>query len=130
MSINETKKPKKGRPAVDSEAVNLRLTRELLDAIDIFRSGFDDIPNRPEAVRRLIQMGLTLRDRSVDLLDALEGADLLTDDRLATEAAALDEAISRKLYTRTQGRRSMTVEEINTFREAYARALEIIKADR
>ena len=75
-------------------------------------------------------MGLTLRDRSVDLLDALEGADLLTDDRLATEAAALDEAISRKLYTRTQGRRSMTVEEINTFREAYARALEIIKADR
>lgn len=52
-SINETKKLKKGRPSVDTEAVNLRLQRDLLTALDGFRRDEDDLPNRPEALRRI-----------------------------------------------------------------------------
>jgi hypothetical protein len=53
-SINETKKPKKGRPTVDSEPVNLRLPRELLVALEEYRRGMPSIPTRPEAIRQLM----------------------------------------------------------------------------
>lgn len=58
MSINETNKPKRGRPSVDSEAINLRLPRDVLDIVDDFRRGQSDLPTRPEAVRRLILLGI------------------------------------------------------------------------
>lgn len=54
-SIDDTKKPKKGRPAVDTEAVNLRLPREMLDAIEEYRREQDDIPTRQEAIRHMLQ---------------------------------------------------------------------------
>lgn len=54
MSINETKKPKKGRPAVDTEPVNLRLPRDVIDALDARRRAESDLPTRPEAIRRII----------------------------------------------------------------------------
>ena len=53
-SIDDTKKPKSGRPRADTEAVNLRLPRELLAALDDFRRGQDDLPTRPEAIRRIL----------------------------------------------------------------------------
>lgn len=53
-SIDGTKKPKKGRPAVDTEAVNLRLPREILDKIEEYRRKQDDIPTRQEAIRLII----------------------------------------------------------------------------
>lgn len=53
-AIDKTIKPKKGRPPVDSEAVNLRLPRELLDALDDFRRTEADLPTRPEAIRRAL----------------------------------------------------------------------------
>lgn len=53
-SIDGTNKPKKGRPPVDSEAVNLRLTRDLIGALDEFRRGQADLPTRPEAIRRIL----------------------------------------------------------------------------
>ena len=54
MSINETKKPKKGRPAVDTEPVNLRLPRDVIEALDARRREEPDIPSRPEAIRRIL----------------------------------------------------------------------------
>lgn len=60
-SIDDTKKPKKGRPVVDTEPVNLRLPREMIEAIDAFRKAESDLPTRPEGIRRLLSE--TLKDR-------------------------------------------------------------------
>lgn len=64
MSINETEKPKKrGRPPVDSEAINLRLRIDVIERIDDFRRELPDLPTRPEAIRRLIDLGLEASKR-------------------------------------------------------------------
>lgn len=57
-SIDDTNKRKKGRPAVDTEAVNLRLPREIIDAIEEYRRKQRDIPTRPEAIRQMLQSWL------------------------------------------------------------------------
>jgi len=57
MSIYGSKKPK-GRPSVDSEAVNVRIERQMLDALDDWRRHQSDVPTRPEAIRRLLAKGL------------------------------------------------------------------------
>lgn len=62
MSIDSAKKPKKGRPPVDSEAVNVRIDRDGLLALDGWRRNQEDLPSRPEAIRRLIQRGLASHD--------------------------------------------------------------------
>lgn len=54
MSIDGTKKSRKGRPPVDTEAVNLRLPREMIVAIDALRRGHDDPPTRPELIRTIL----------------------------------------------------------------------------
>jgi hypothetical protein len=56
-TIDGAKKPK-GRPAVDSEAVNVRMERALLARVDDWRRSVDDLPSRPEAIRRLVDKGL------------------------------------------------------------------------
>ena len=43
-----------GRPRIDTEAINLRLPREMLDAIDSRRRLEPDPPTRPEMIRRLL----------------------------------------------------------------------------
>ncbi len=43
---------KGGRPRVDSEAISLRLHRDMIDAVDSFRASQEDNPSRPEAIRR------------------------------------------------------------------------------
>jgi uncharacterized protein (DUF4415 family) len=45
---------KTGRPRRDTEAVNVRLDRDMLDAIDTFRSEQDPSLSRPEAIRRAL----------------------------------------------------------------------------
>ncbi|CAH1661649.1 Ribbon-helix-helix protein, CopG family [Hyphomicrobiales bacterium] len=53
----KTQKPERnkgGRPSVDSEAITLRLPRELIDAIDNQRRIEADLPNRQEMIRRII----------------------------------------------------------------------------
>ena len=58
MSIADAKKSTRGRPAVDSEAVNVRMERLMLVALDDWRRARSDLPTRPEAIRRLIEVGL------------------------------------------------------------------------
>lgn len=51
-------KNSRGRPPVDSEAVNVRFARDLLDGIDAFAADADlnpDAPARPETVRRIVR---------------------------------------------------------------------------
>jgi hypothetical protein len=43
---------------VDTEAVNVRLAVTALESIDNWRRRQDDLPGRPEAIRRLVELGL------------------------------------------------------------------------
>ncbi|WP_323716415.1 ribbon-helix-helix protein, CopG family [Paracoccus aminovorans] len=53
---------KRGRPPVDSEAINLRLPRELIEAIDDRRRLESDLPTRPEMIRRALVQWLEMTD--------------------------------------------------------------------
>jgi hypothetical protein len=57
-TINNTKTVKKGRPPVESEAVTVRMTTDALRTLDDWRRKQDDLPGRPEAIRRLVEIGL------------------------------------------------------------------------
>jgi hypothetical protein len=46
---------------VESEAVNVRMTTSTLSQIDGWRRKEDDLPGRPEAIRRLVDLGLKAR---------------------------------------------------------------------
>jgi hypothetical protein len=52
------KKSNKGRPSVDSEAINVRMERPQIESVDDWRRQQKDLPTRPEAVRRLVGLGL------------------------------------------------------------------------
>lgn len=49
---------KMGRPPRDTEAVNVRIDRNVLDRLDDYRREQPDMPSRPEAIRRLVEKGL------------------------------------------------------------------------
>ena len=51
-------KTQMGRPRVDTEAVNLRLPREMIEAIDDRRRLEPDMPTRPEMIRRALAQWL------------------------------------------------------------------------
>jgi hypothetical protein len=57
-TIYSAKKSKRGRPTLDSEAVNVRMTVEALRELDDWRRQQDDLPGRPEALRRLCAIAL------------------------------------------------------------------------
>lgn len=52
-----TKSPKKRAP-VTGTPVLIRFQDDALLAIDDFRRNQDDLPNRPEAIRRLVEQAL------------------------------------------------------------------------
>ena len=59
MSIVARKKPRRGRPEVDSEEVRARMDRGLLDRIDAWiASQPEPRPSRPEAIRRILSDAL------------------------------------------------------------------------
>lgn len=45
---------KMGRPPVDTEGITVRFDRETLNRIDAIRRQADDLPSRPEVVRRAV----------------------------------------------------------------------------
>jgi hypothetical protein len=52
------KNQQRGQPAVDTEAVNVRMERPAISAVDDWRRAQSDMPTRPEAIRSLIEAGL------------------------------------------------------------------------
>ena len=54
---------KMGRPSKDTKPVTLRLEVKTLQAIDDARKEEDDLPTRPEMVRRIIAGWLEARER-------------------------------------------------------------------
>jgi len=98
-TINNIKKSKRGRPPVESEAVTVRVSVEALQILDDWRRKQDDLPGRPEAIRRLVELGLTVKMKPKQSVAALERAkelDAMTIDRLVDPAAAAEEKASRK----------------------------------
>jgi hypothetical protein len=54
-----------GRPTVDSEPVTVRVERQRLAVLDEWRRAQPDLPSRPEAIRRLIELGLKVAENEV-----------------------------------------------------------------
>ena len=101
MSIDSSKKVR-GRPAVDSEAVNVRMQRPLLEQLDALRG---DVP-RPEAIRKLLALALqnehwTARGLNpvVVPLTGLERASLASWAEGQPDAPSLPEAALRLIQT-------------------------------
>jgi metal-responsive CopG/Arc/MetJ family transcriptional regulator len=68
--MSKTQKPTKnlgGRPKADTAAITLRLHRKMIEEIDEFRRNEKDLPNRPEAIRRILA-------KYFDITDDPEGA--------------------------------------------------------
>lgn len=59
-----SEKSKKGRPRLDTEAINLRLPRDMIEAIDNRRREEDDLPTRPEMIRRVLAQWLEATDKA------------------------------------------------------------------
>jgi hypothetical protein len=57
-TIDNIKKVKKGRPPIESEPVTVRMTVDALRVLDDWRRKQEDLPGRPEAIRRLVEMAL------------------------------------------------------------------------
>lgn len=51
----------KRRASTTGTLVGTRFQAPLLDAIDSWRKAQDDLPTRPEAVRRLVELGMALK---------------------------------------------------------------------
>lgn len=49
-----TEKKKMGRPEMDTEPVTIRMSRDMIKAIDDYRRTQEDLPTRPEVIRRVI----------------------------------------------------------------------------
>jgi metal-responsive CopG/Arc/MetJ family transcriptional regulator len=53
MTIDSAKKPR-GRPPVDTEAVNVRMTKALLTELDAWLAAAGMKKSRPEAIRYIV----------------------------------------------------------------------------
>lgn len=53
-------KPKR-RPSTTGKLVGTRFQTDMLDAIDAWRRDQEDLPTRPEAIRRLVELGMSSR---------------------------------------------------------------------
>ena len=56
--IDDSEKPKRGRPSTEATPVMVRLSPDLLSAVDRWAASGSGAPSRPEAVRRLVAKGL------------------------------------------------------------------------
>jgi hypothetical protein len=58
-------KKKRGRPATGRDPLTaLRLPPPMLKAVETWAAAQDDEPNRSEAIRRLVELGLTIKTKA------------------------------------------------------------------
>lgn len=58
-TLNPNKKPKRGRPPVNTEQIGIRMELDLFSALDGYRSALPDTPQRTEAIRRILREWLS-----------------------------------------------------------------------
>lgn len=61
-------KSRKDRTADTSEPVTVRVQAEMAKQLDEWRRTQEDSPGRPEAIRRLVEIGLTASRQSIEQL--------------------------------------------------------------
>ena len=98
-SITRTRKSR-GRPTTGAESVHLRVLPDQAVAIDAWIVKQDEPVTRPEAIRRLVELGLTVKARSKqgsrarsETASAMAGNQL---DELADASASAEERATRK----------------------------------
>jgi hypothetical protein len=62
-STRDITKPRK-RPAVTGDPVMVRVQPDMAKLLDDWRRKQDDLPGRPEAIRRLVELGLKVKPRA------------------------------------------------------------------
>jgi hypothetical protein len=95
-------KPNKGgRPATGRDPVRaIRLSDEFLAEVDAWADRQDDQPGRSEAIRRLVELGLTVRTKSKQppVERATRAKELASKaiDKVADQSASQEERIQRR----------------------------------
>jgi hypothetical protein len=62
-STRDTTKPRKQRPSITGEPVMVRVQPDMAKQLDDWRRKQDDLPGRPEAIRRLVGLGLKAKGK-------------------------------------------------------------------
>jgi len=62
-STRDNTKTRRPRPKETGTLIGVRAQDDLLSAIDDWRRGQSDLPGRPEAIRRLVGLGLKAKGR-------------------------------------------------------------------
>ena len=57
-STRDTTEPRKQRATITGDPVMVRVQPDMAKALDDWRRKQDDLPGRPEAIRRLVELGL------------------------------------------------------------------------
>lgn len=66
-NVDTSKQPeRRPRAKTTGTLVGTRFQPDLLEAIDLWRKAQFDLPTRPEAVRRLVELGMRGEDSSLD----------------------------------------------------------------
>jgi hypothetical protein len=78
--------------------IGVRVDGDFLKLIDEWRRKQDDVPTRPEAIRRLVELGLTMKATQInpgrsERASAAAGKQL---DQLADKSASAEEQATRK----------------------------------
>ena len=60
-STRDTMEPRNPRPKVTGDPVMVRVQPDMAKQLDDWRRKQDDLPGRPEAIRRLVELGLTVK---------------------------------------------------------------------
>jgi Arc/MetJ-type ribon-helix-helix transcriptional regulator len=64
-SIKKATPKRRGRPATGKDPTRtFRLSDEFIAAVDVWAAGQGDSPSRSEAIRRLVELGLTVRSKT------------------------------------------------------------------
>jgi hypothetical protein len=62
-SISDNMKTRKKRALVTGELVGVRIQPEMAKQLDDWRRNQEDVPTRPEAIRRLVELGLKAKGK-------------------------------------------------------------------
>jgi hypothetical protein len=99
-TISRAGKKRRGRPATNPASIHLTLLPDPLAAVDEWIDRQDDAPSRPEAIRRLVEMGLAAAQHA-PLKNKRAAAKArkmarATIDQMSDTSAPLDEQAKRK----------------------------------
>jgi hypothetical protein len=101
-STRDTTKSRKLRPIVTGDPVMVRVQPDMAKLLDDWRRKQDDLPGRPEAIRRLVALGLTIKSKAKQpsVARAHRAKELATKaiEKISDPAAPTDERDRRRRH--------------------------------